>query len=338
MSNGVAAGLHPLTWALWLIAAVAVISLTRNPLYLLILLLSLAFMVERLRTPGRVAPIDPVAFAAFAVVFGGLFNMLTAHYGETILWRLPATWPLFGGPLTAEALAYGAINGLALGALVAAFAVFGAALPVGALLSLTPRAFYPLAVVLTIAVTYIPLTVRYARQVREAQLLRGLQIRGWRDTLPLVLPLLIGGLERALQLAEALAARGFAADPPPPLTRALLAGGLAAIFGGLLLRFAWGQVGGGSLLMGAGVGGVVAALVLAGRRAPQTHYRQYVWRWHDAFALGGAGLPLLLAALVGSLRVSMAFSPYPVLQMPPFEPLLALGLLGLLMPMGLEQR
>jgi energy-coupling factor transport system permease protein len=334
MSNGVAVGLHPLTWALWLIAAAVVITLTRNPFYLLVLLCGLALTVERLRTPGRTAPIDPLLFAALAVAFGGLFNMLTTHYGETVLLRLPEPWPLVGGPLTAEALVYGMTNGLVLGALVAAFAVFGIALPVGALLSLTPRAFYPLAVVTTIAVTYVPLTLRHARQVREAQLLRGHQVRGWRDTLPLVLPLLIGGLERALQLAEALAARGFAAEAPPPFTRILLAGGLTAIFGGLLLHFAWGQTV-GPLAIGGGAALVIAALVLAGRRTPRTHYQQYTWRGRDVLTLSGAVLALAVMLLPWPARASIVFAPYPRLAWPMFEPFLALGLLGLFMPAGL---
>jgi energy-coupling factor transport system permease protein len=336
MKGGVAAGLHPLTWASWLGTALAVISLTRNPFYLLVLLLGLALAAERLRTPGRAAPFDPIVFAAIAVGFGGAFNALTTRYGDTVLARLPEQWLLIGGPITAEALVYGITNGLVLGALVAAFAVFGVALPVGALLRLAPRAFYPLAVVITIAVTYVPLTLRHAGQVREAQRLRGHQLRTWRDSLPLLLPLLIGGLERALQLAEALAARGFAADPPPAYTRTLLAGGLGAIFGGLLLRFAWGQAGWGWLVLGGGAGLVVAALVFAGRNVPRTHYQQHTWSRRDGAVLAGAALALAVMLLPWDAQASIFFTPYPTLQLPAFEPLLALGLLGLLAPLGLD--
>jgi energy-coupling factor transport system permease protein len=337
MNSGIAADLHPFTWAIWLGVALTVISLTRNPFYLLVLLLGLALAAELVRPQGRPAPIDPILFAVVAVSFGGIFNALTAHYGDTVLFHLPAAWPLLGGPITAEALIYGITNGLVIGALVAAFAVFGAALPVGALLSLAPRAFYPLAVVVTIAVTYVPLTIRHARQVREAQLLRGLQIRTWRDTLPLLLPLLIGGLERALQLAEAIAARGFAADPPPRSIRGMLAGGLAAIFGGLLLRFAWGQAGSGAAAIGMGGCLVLAALWMAGRRVPRTRYHQHRWRFPDALVLGGAALTLVAFLVPWPARASIAFTPYPTLAVPPFEPLLALALLGLLLPASVSK-
>jgi energy-coupling factor transport system permease protein len=325
--------LHPITWALWLGSAIAVISLTRNPFYLLLMLLACAVMSELLRPAGRSAPLDPILFAAVAVTFGGIFNAITTSYGDTVITQLPASWPLIGGAITAEGLIYGITNGLVIGALVAAFAVFGAALPVSALLRLTPRAFYPLAVVITIAVTYVPLTVRHARQVREAQLLRGYRVRGWRDTLPLLLPLLIGGLERALQLAETLAARGFAADPPPPATSRLLAGGLAAIFGGLVVRFAWGLGSAGMVLIGGGAALVGGAFWLAGRRIPRTQYQQYRWRWLDALALLGAGVALAAMLTPWAGQASIFYTPYPTLSVPPFAPLLALALLGLLMPL-----
>lgn len=325
--------LHPVTWVVWLSAAVATVSLTRNPLYLLLLLLTLALVAEVERPPGRTRPLDPVLFAAFTMLMGGLFNAATTHYGDTLMLRLPLSWPLVGGPITYEALFYGMTNGLVLGALVAAFAAFGAALPVGALLRLVPRAFYPLAVVVAVAVTYVPLTLRHAGQVREAQQLRGHQVRGWRDGLPLVLPLLIGGLERALQLAEALAARGFAADRPPDRLRLLLTGGLALAFAGMLLRVAWGQDVLGLVLLLTGSALALGALHVAGRQTRRTFYRVYGWGRGDVFACVGAGLVLAALLLPWFAQPSIFYTPYPTLRAPAFEPLLAFALLALLAPL-----
>ncbi len=325
--------LHPLSWLAWLSVAVGTTTLTRNPLYLLLLLLALALVAEVERPAGRARPLDPIFFAAVTVTLGGLFNALTVHYGERVLLRLPASWPLLGGPITLEGLAYGMTNGLVLGALVAAFAAFGAALPVGALLRLVPRAFYPLAVVVAIAVTYVPLTIRHARQVRTAQQLRGHQVRGWRDGLPLLLPLLIGGLERALQLAEALAARGFAADRPSAQLRLLLIGGLACGFAGMLLRIAWGQDLPGSALLLLGAGMALGALRSIGRRTLRSFYHVYGWGGADALALAGAGLTLTALLLPWPDRQSLSYDPYPTIYAPAFEPLMAAALLGLLAPL-----
>src|SRR4030043_1151670 len=96
--------------------------------------------------------------------------------------------------------------------MVASFTVLNLALPVRDLISLIPRAFFPVAVVTSIAVTYLPTTMRQFQQIREAQAGRGHQMRKLRDWLPLLMPLLVGGLEHAMQLAEAMTARGFASS------------------------------------------------------------------------------------------------------------------------------
>src|SRR4030065_1354430 len=90
------------------------------------------------------------------------------------------------------------------------FMLLNLALPVRDLLRLIRRAFFPVAVVTSIAVTYLPTTLRQFQQIREAQAVRGHQVRSLRDWLPLLMPLLVGGLEHAMQLAEAMTARGFA--------------------------------------------------------------------------------------------------------------------------------
>ena len=73
--------------------------------------------------------------------------------------------------------------------------------------------------------------------------MRGNRMQGLRSWLPLFLPLLVGGIERSLQLAEAMTARGFAAgenvDNWQP--RAWGVAGLAAIVAGWLLQLVWRQ-------------------------------------------------------------------------------------------------
>ncbi|PDV98347.1 energy-coupling factor transporter transmembrane component T [Candidatus Chloroploca asiatica] len=327
---------HPVTWTIWLGTTLLTVSLTRNPLYLLLLLFGLTLVAETERPTGRATPLDPIFFAVIAVSFGALFNAATIRYGDTVLVALPASWWLIGGPITLEAVVFGMINGLVLSALVAGFGAFGTAMPISALISLVPRAFYPLAVVMSVAVTYVPLTIRLAGQVREAQQLRGHQVRVWRDGLPLLLPLLIGGLERALQLAEAMAARGFAADPPSNQVRMMLVGGLAALFAGLLLQFAWGQVVAASLTMLIGTGLILWALRESGQQAPRTRYRLYRRGIRDMIVLLGAGLTLIAVLAPWPGRASLAYTPYPMLQLPIFEPLLALALMGLLMPVAVR--
>ena len=337
--------MHSLAWLAWLAALVTALSATRNPLYLLLAMLCLGLVAaalpdESARLPR---PFNPWKFMLVLVGLAAAFNALTSHYGETRLFTIPWRLPLLSGDVTLEALVYGVTNGLALAGLLGAFWVLGQALPVRALVGLIPRAFYPLAVVATIAVTYLPATIRQFQHIREAQVVRGHALRRLRDWLPLFMPLLVGGLERALQLAEAMTARGFASQGQPlgsPWRRAwprlAMLAGLLLLAGGWLARLAGQPAVLGWLGMAAGMLLIAAGLWGMGRRFPRSTYRPPPWRRPDTLTLLGALLVLavLLLPLPGLGSSALWYTPYPILALPPFDVRIGLALLGLLGPLG----
>jgi energy-coupling factor transport system permease protein len=340
--------IHPAAWLFWLAAAVLALSATRNPFYLLLILACIAVVARRLRETGN-APALPVSLLRLAGVIIGtsaLFNLLTAHFGQTVLFSLPKEIPLLGGPYTLEALVFGVINGLVLAGFLGAFSVLIMAVPTHALIRLIPRAFYPIAVVISIAIAFVPATLSQFQQIREAQLVRGHRVRGLRDWLPLLMPLLVSGLERAFQLAEAMTARGFGAlgadvrtqqDRSPfrsgAPTRGLLAVGLLALLMGLLLRLMWGQASAGLAGMALGAALVGIALWMQGRAIRRTVYRTQRWAWFDSAVAAGAIVTTAGVLVLPQVSaVSLGYSPYPKLAVPPFDPLVALALLGLAVP------
>src|SRR3954447_16306507 len=223
--------IHPLAWVGWLAAVLATLSAVRHPLHLVLVLLCIA-VVEAATpqsTERRAAPIAPLRFALVVTALSAILNALSVRYGDTVLLRLPAWLPLLGGAVTLEALGFGALSGLTLAGLFVGFMVAQPLLPTSALVGLIRRAFYPLAVVTAIAITFVPPTLRQARQIREAQAIRGHRLVRLRDWLPLLLPLLVGGLERAFQLAEAMAGRGFASAGQPQHAIALRASMVAGL-------------------------------------------------------------------------------------------------------------
>ncbi len=331
---------HPLAWLSWLGAALVAFSTTRNPLYLTIILLCVAVVHAAVRpsVDARLLPVSPFCFALFVIVSGALLNAATAHIGTTVLLRVPSAVPLLGGNITLEALAYGAINGMIIGGLYAAFSVLNLVLPTRALIQLIPRAFHPLALVISIAVTFVPTTLRQLHHIREAQAVRGHRMHGLRDWIPLLMPLLVGGLERALQLAEAMTARGFAgagSRSQAAATRLVVIGGLTALLAGWLLRLAWGLRLGGAALMCAGAAMVLGALWVAGRSVPRTVYRPQRWTMPDSLLLlcavlvGGA----LLLPVPGLNQETLFYQTYPSLQLPPFDALIGATIMGLLGPL-----
>ena len=326
-------------WLIWALATLITASSTRNPLYTVLLLL-IILVVSSACTPeqGHRIGLTPLRFAAWAVPLAALFNGLTAHLGDTVLLRLPNWLPLLGGTVTAESLVFGAMNGLTLTVIFGGFATFNQVTPVRDLVRLTPRAFHEAGVVLSIALTFIPQTTRSLHRIREAQEVRGHRVQGLRDWLPIIVPLLVSGLERSMGLAEAMVARGYGAvaDRSQPLrTQGLLALGLFVLLGGWLAWLFWPSWKGvalGGMVVGAGT--IIYVIWSAGRTVSHTTYRAHRWAVRDTLVVLGCGLTLATALLplpVGD-RITLYYAPYPHLTLPPFDPFIGLGLLGLLAP------
>lgn len=323
-------GLHPAVWVVWCGALTLWLSISRNPLYLLLLALILAVtraaLPQQPRAPYAL-PLRLLPLAAVMLPLAALANALFTHAGQTVLLRLPKNWPLVGGPLTVEALLYGGLTGLALLLILASFSVLNHAVTVGDLVDLLPRVLRPVGITVIIALTFVPLLVRQAAHVREAQAVRGYTPRGWREMLPLLLPLLIGGLERAIQLGEALAARGLGASPP--LARGArwgIVGAVAAFFGGWWWFLLTGSAGARGL-MGASALLLIGLLWQLGQRVSYVSYRHRPWRGADRLVAGAA----LLAMLPVLLReISLFYYPYPHLTLPALS-MVGIGSLVLLL-------
>jgi energy-coupling factor transport system permease protein len=331
---------QPWAWISWLIATLVILTITRNPLYLMLILMCVLFVGLTLRQNGLdiPRPISLWKIAGWIILLATIFNTLTSHYGTTVLFTIPGRLPLISGNVTVEAMVYGATNGFVLTGMLASFTVLNLALPVRDLISLIPRAFFPVAVVTSIAVTYLPTTLRQFQQIREAQAVRGHQMRTLRDWLPLLMPLLVGGLEHAMQLAEAMTARGFAG------ARTMTTGRQAyprifMLLGLMLLALGWiaqlGSAGAsGLVLILSGAFLILGGLWFLGRQSPRTTYHRPPWTWQDwltmIVAVGVLGVYLL--PIPGVSRQTLYYEPYPTLTLPAFSPLIGLAMLGLLIP------
>lgn len=324
--------LTPHTWLIWLIAAATVTIIARNPLYSLIMLGVAGIMYNRVRPRGASFPFNWFRLGGLMLFIPAVFYALSLHSGNTILARLPAQWPLIGGPLTLEAMFLGASNGLLLLALLVLFATFNRAVASTDLIRLTPRALHHLGIVVLIALTYVPETTAQWRRIREAQAIRGYEPKGWRGWRPLLLPLLVSGLERAMDVAEAMVARGYGATDERPQSvrrQTVMLVGLAAAFLGWFLIFAgslWGW-----LLMVTGVGLLGWLVWRAGRAVTFTRYQTTTWQRADTWVIITTLIPLLV--LFWLTPTALFYTPFPQLTLPPFQPLFGLTLLALLMPL-----
>ena len=296
---------HTGAWVAWLIAAAMPAFTVRNPLYL-VLTLAAAGIVYTALGRRSVAGQAWGGFARLGLLLVGvavLFNALSVHAGDLVLFRLPERWPIVGGAITVEAVIAGVVNGLGLLAILVVFATFNAVVDHYQLLRTTPAFLFQAGVVVSIAITFVPQMVLSAQEIREAQRIRGHRFRGLRDLVPLVMPLLASSLERAIQLAETMEARGFGGAVEPASRRAaigaqvgILAALLALLVGLGLAAYRPSLAPWGWALTGSGL--VLLALVFyrQGRRVRQTRYRRQPWAARDVAVVVGS--MVVLAAMI----------------------------------------
>jgi len=330
---------HVVAWVLWLAASAMVPLLTQHPFYLALTMAGawLVFQTVRQISPEAAMWGSLIKLALFIWAFTVPFNALSVHTGQTVLFSLPDRWPLIGGIVTLEAILQGLINGLKLFTLLLIFATFNAGVDHYRLLRLTPAFLYHVGVITSIAVTFVPQMMVAGKEIREAQTIRGHRFRGLRDLLPLFVPLLTGGLERAVGLAESMEARGFGGnvqDVSPRKELLTKIGTLAALLLVLAGAFWYAYFATtqeiGLALIGGGIGLLIYVFWQLGRRVARTRYRRDIWRRRDtalalvSLALGGGLLAARLAA-----PSWLSYSPYsPASIWPDFN--LGLGLLTLL--------
>ena len=336
--------LHPITWIVWTGVVATIASLTQNPLYLTVLLgiVSIQFLSASRRQDRPSGWNNLLRYALGLALLIVPLNAVNAHGGSHILFRLPDAWPVVGGNITLEAILWGVATALGLLVLVVLFAGFNLQVSQAQVLRLTPSFLYEAGLIISIALTFVPQMLLSAREIREAQLIRGHRMRRVRDMLPLVTALLTTGLERSLQLAESMEARGFGnIQPLPPardvlyktLTLLSLAGILGGAFAATYLT-AWQWAGRSVLALS--VLGLIVLFWAQGKRLTRTHYRREVWQWRDGVALAACATSL---ALIVGARITngdlLRYYAYTAIA-PSFVPWLGAALLVLLVPTLLQ--
>jgi energy-coupling factor transport system permease protein len=156
------------------------------------------------------------ALAVPLAIVIALINALVTRNGLTVIVRL-GDLPLLGHTdVTVEATVYGAILGLRALALIMCGALYTAAVDPDEVLKLFRRISFRSALTATLATRMVPVLVRDARRLADAQ-----RCRPGRppSRLALMRAATSGVLDRALDVAAALEVRGYGRPGRPPRTR-----------------------------------------------------------------------------------------------------------------------
>jgi energy-coupling factor transport system permease protein len=170
-----------------------------------------------------------------------LFSPLVARYGGVVYWEGPEI-PVIGQlDITSEELSEALFQSLRLVAVGLAFAAYALLLDLDRLLLAGGRLRRSVLAV-ALATRLVPTLERDAAGYVEALRGRGLVVEGVRGRARLISPLVAGSLERSLNLAESMEARGFGRPgrtraPSPPwsaLDRLAIVGAVAVVVVGAL--------------------------------------------------------------------------------------------------------
>ena len=349
-------GLHPLAWWVWAacLAVVAMQSANPNPFLLLLVCGVACFVVASCRGNApwarsltfflRLGVVVIVIRVAIEILFGQ--RGLPGH----VLFTLPRaplpSWAAavsIGGPVTLESILAAAVKGLQIAAILVCFGAANSLSSPYRLLRCLPAVLYEAGVAVTVALSFTPELMESIAAVRQARRLRGIPTKGVRGLRGIAVPVLEGALDRSLQLATSMDARGYGrrTDVMGAARR------LATAVTGLGLLFAavgaYGVIDSGSLFgLGLPILAVAFALcaiglAVSGRRSPRTRYRPDPWGFLEWCVVASGAVAVGSMELARALDVSgmaVSFSPLavPALPLLPVAGILVAAIPALVVP------
>lgn len=311
------------TWIAWLLMTLSLILSTRNPLYLLIIMVcSLLLGIKLAQNKGQTYWLKQnFRFLLTMIGISSVINTLFNHTGQSIIFTIPQNWSLIGGNITWESLLYGVINGMIIGSLYLAFNIINLALSIKQLTQLIPRGLRPIAMIVTITLTFFPSIQERAREIKEAQQIRGNQMKRIRDWLPLFLPLLITSLEDAISLSESMTSRCFQSQPEKEKTSFILISlviSTFAIFSGWVLNlYNYPEYWIITLYL-IGSTGVISILLVTNKQVKVTRYHKEKPSMLDFLLISIFIISLIIffSFRQSENLISIAYTPYTFISMP----------------------
>ena len=224
-----------------------------------------------------------------------------------------------------------AVEGLRLAVILICFGAANSLASPYRLLRCLPAVLYEAGVAVTVSLAFAPEVVMAIASVRDARRLRGRPTRGVAGLRGMAIPVLESALDRSLQLASSMDARGYGRRVPVPSgTRRLGTGSTAS---GLLLVLAgvYGLLDTGSLPAGGvpfvAVGAVLVGVGMAagGRRTNRSRYRPDVWGAPEWTVVGSGATALaglIVAGIAGVTGLQLSVTALHAPQLP-WLPMLA---------------
>jgi energy-coupling factor transport system permease protein len=342
---------HPLAWWAWAacLAVAAMQTSNPNPFLLLLIGAVACFVAASCRGNApwsgslalflRIGLVVVVIRVAIEILFGQ--RGVPGH----VLFTLPRvplpSWAAavsIGGAVTLESILTALVLGLQIAVILVSFGAANSLVSPYRLLRCLPTVLYETGVAVTVALSFTPELIETISAVRQARRLRGIPTNGLRGLRGIAVPVLEGALERSLQLATSMDARGYGRRNATSRRAHVLAVGATAL--GLLLAAIgiYGVIDTGSLF-GLGLPIVAVAVVLCalgltlgGRLTERTRYRPDRWGAQESAILASGLAAVGSMALAHALEVPGMVVSFVPLAVPPLPLLPVAGVLVAALP------
>ena len=317
--------LHPAAWWGWATAVAIAASRTTNPIVLLLLVSATAFVVSSRRPPSPWSRayvvflrIGLVAIAIRVL----LFALLGTGAGTHVLVTLPRV-PLphwmagvrLGGPVSLDGVLAASYDGMRLAVILLCVGAANTLTSPRRLLKSLPSAVQEAGVAVTVALSFAPQAVASVGRLRAARRLRGRPDRGLRSLRGLAVPVLEGALERSVDLAAAMDARGFGRRAATParirlvIAFCVITGAAAVAASSYALVDTAAPSALGLPLLVAGALLVAAGFVAGARRGGRTRYRPDPWRGPEWLVVASGVATVVVLALATPAQLFPSTSP-----------------------------
>ncbi len=211
--------LHPLTWWLWSFAIAISVARVNTPLFAIIAVgvVGMVVLSQREDAPWGKSFNWTLKVALWILSIRTIIGIsIGVPIPGTTLFTLPRI-PLpdwmpgirIGGAVTLERFSSALSEGVIICAIIVIFGAAASLTSPHRLLRVLPIAMYEFGVAVVIATSVLPQLVTSVARIRQAQRLRGQNLRGFASYRRLAIPLLEESLARSLDLAAAMDSRGY---------------------------------------------------------------------------------------------------------------------------------
>jgi len=208
--------MNPLSKLVWGVGILVLSLIFNHPLYVLLLLAAVLFLVLLARVWREWS--SAMRLALWLGISIIVINALVSYHGSHVLLEAPFTLPVIGTPkITVEAIAFGAVMALRLFVIISTFVLINLTVHPDEIMAILLKLKFPYKSVLitSLATRFMPCLIEDIGRIGDAYRARGLELDtgSWlariKNRAQIILPLLANSLEKAVQIAEAMEARAF---------------------------------------------------------------------------------------------------------------------------------